>query len=595
MYVKRHAVRRGSKRYVYLRLVEAYRDEQGRVRHRVLRTLGREDQLKASGQLEQLAGSFARLDPPLVGVRREVGPLLLASHFLGELGVAGAIDAALPQHGRSQLSVGEAVCVLVASRLCSPSPLYDVAGWASGAAVHELLGIPAQLLNDARLGRALEIFAVYAEHLRGVLAARAIERFGVDAGRLHVDLTTVRVTGAYEDAALVCKGWGADRRVERQVRTLQGTSHDGVALYLRPDPGNSAELTLVGQSLQRLLEFSKPGMLIVCNSVCGQPKTLCEIARAGLEFIVPLRANTGFKERFLADVGQSALRPLRYVAERERKLPAALRTRYRGALRGWEFTDPETGERLQLRVAYIHSSEETSEVAAARERALTKAEEALARVKRGLGGRYYKTRRQVERRVGAILTENITGLITVKVATSKGKPTISWQRDQDAITQAAATDGIYALATNLTGRLSPGRVLRLYKDQQIVERRHRDLKQTLKVRPIFLHNDDRIYALISILGIALLTFGLIETQTRQALDREERQELEGLLPEGHSAKPTARNILAAFQGLGLTYTHNGIQLDRLTHTQQRILELLEIQPPWPKQRPRAISNCGKWG
>ena len=36
MYVKRHAVRRGGRRYVYLRLVQAYRDEQGRVRHRVL-------------------------------------------------------------------------------------------------------------------------------------------------------------------------------------------------------------------------------------------------------------------------------------------------------------------------------------------------------------------------------------------------------------------------------------------------------------------------------------------------------------------------------------------------------------------------------
>ena len=60
MYVKRHAVRRGRKRYVYLRLVQAYRDEHGRVRHRVLKTLGREDELKASGQLEQLMGSFAQ-------------------------------------------------------------------------------------------------------------------------------------------------------------------------------------------------------------------------------------------------------------------------------------------------------------------------------------------------------------------------------------------------------------------------------------------------------------------------------------------------------------------------------------------------------
>ena len=56
MYVKRHAVRRGRKRYMYLRLVQAYRDEEGRVRHRVLRTLGRKDELKASGQLEQLMG-----------------------------------------------------------------------------------------------------------------------------------------------------------------------------------------------------------------------------------------------------------------------------------------------------------------------------------------------------------------------------------------------------------------------------------------------------------------------------------------------------------------------------------------------------------
>ena len=54
MYVKRHKVRRGGREYVYLRLVEAYRDPGGQVRHRLLRTLGREDQLKESGQLDQL-------------------------------------------------------------------------------------------------------------------------------------------------------------------------------------------------------------------------------------------------------------------------------------------------------------------------------------------------------------------------------------------------------------------------------------------------------------------------------------------------------------------------------------------------------------
>ena len=593
MFVKETKVKRGGREYSYVQLVEGYRDENGKVRHRVVANLGRKDVLKDSGQLEALAGSFARLDPPMAGTRRSVGPLLLVERFLRELAVKDTVDGALPRSARSILSVGEVVCALVASRLCSPSPLYDIAGWASGAAVHELLGIPPALLNDDRLGRALECFAVYAEDLRSRVAARAIETFGVSAGRLHVDLTTVGVCGAYEHSALIAKGWASDRRVARQVRTLQACTPDGTVIYSRPDPGNAAELTLVGASLERLLAVSGPGLLIVCDSAMGQPKTMREIDHAGVRFIVPLRASAGFRERFLAEVGHDALRRVRYVPQREQKLPSQRRTVFKGALRDWEIPANDTHPSLTLRVAYIHSSEEAAQVADARERALRKAEDALERVRNGLGGRYYKTREQVERRVGQIIGVNIAGLIDVVVSTRKGKLTLAWERNQDAITTAASFDGIYALATNLPGRLTAGQVLRLYKAQQIVERRHRDLKQTLKVRPIFLHNDDRVYALLSIVGISLLIFGLIEAQTRAALGPE--QQLPGLLPEGRAARPTGRNILAAFQGLGLTYTHTGIQLDPLTDTQQHILELLRIQPPWPQQADHALTNCGKWG
>lgn len=101
------------------------------------------------------------------------------------------------------------------------------------------------------------------------------------------------------------------------------------------------------------------------------------------------------------------------------------------------------------------------------------------------------------------------------------------------------------------------------------------------MRPLFLHNDDRIEALISIVGLALVVFGLIELGLRKALGDEEV--LEGLLPESRAARPIGRNILAAFQGLGLTYTRDGIVLDRLTHSQRRILELLEVPIPWPEQ------------
>lgn len=600
MFVKETTVKKGERSYTYVQLVEGYRDERGRVRHRVVANLGRKEELKASGQLEKLAGAFARLDPPLVGVRREVGALLLAWHFLGELDVAGTVDRSLPRSERSELSVGEVVCALVASRLCSPSPLYDIAGWASGAAVRELFGIPPALLNDDRLGRALERFAVYAESVRGLLAARAIERFGQDAGRLHVDLTTVRVAGAYEDSALVAKGWGSDRRVARQVRTLQAATGDGVSLYLRPDPGNCSELALVGASLERLAAFSKPGMLMVCDSALGQPKPLCQIHRAGLRFIVLLKTSTGFQERYLSELGPGGLSAIRHVAERERRLAPAQRTKYRGAITDWQLEDPETGEQRSFRLAYIHSSEEQQQVADARERALSKAEAELQRVRNGLGGRYYKTTTQIERRVGQIIAKNIQGLICVTVGQdTAGKPTISWKRDEQAIAHAARTDGIYALATNIPGRLTAGRILRLYKEQELVERRHRDLKQTLKVRPIFLHNDDRIYALISIIGIALLIFGLLESQLRAALqaDNQHHDNRLPLLPEARLAKPTGANILAAFQGVDLTYTHHGIELDPLTPTQQRILDLLEIQPPWPQrgQEDLDATNRGKRG
>lgn len=55
------------------------------------------------------------------------------------------------------------------------------------------------------------------------------------------------------------------------------------------------------------------------------------------------------------------------------------------------------------------------------------------------------------------------------------------------------------------------------------------------------------------------------------------------LPEGRAAKPTARAVLAAFEGLHLTYTATGPVLDRLTRVQRTILAHLNIPLPWPEK------------
>lgn len=579
MYVKRVVVRRGESSYAYLRLVEAYRQD-GKVRHRVIANLGREDVLKASGQLDQLAASFARLDPPPWGTRREVGSLLLVRHYLHRLGLVKIVDEAVPQRGRAQLTHGEVVAALIANRLSAPAPLYDVAGWASSAAVHELLDAPAALLGDDRLGRALEAFAPVAASVRGAAMLTAIETFGADAARLHLDLTTLTVCGAYPGSDLVGKGWSSARTVQRQVRVLAASNSTGVPLYVRPHPGSAAELTCLGQAMDELAALLPPGLLVVADSALGHWKNLRDVDRAGLRFIVPLRESTGYFDRFLTEVGHDQLRPIRHVSRREQHLPPHRRTHYRGALRNWDVTDPKTNTMHHFRVAYIWSSEEARSVAEARQRALAKAEAELARVHRGLGRQHYKTPQQVQARVNRIIGPNVQALLTVTIATEDGRPTLAWQRNQETIDAAARHDGIYALATNLPGRLTPSSVLSLYKNQHVVELAHRANKSVLNVRPIFLHNDDRITALVSIVGLALLIYGLIETDLRQALGPD--QQLPGLLPERRSARPTGRNILAAFQGLGATYTPHGLRLDRLTNTQRTILEHLNIALPWPE-------------
>lgn len=334
---------------------------------------------------------------------------------------------------------------------------------------------------------------------------------------------------------------------------------------------------------------------MVADSALGRLGNLCAADRAGVGFVVPLRADTGWAEQFTRDVGElDHLVDLDYVSQRERRLAAAQRTRWCGVLRAFPVTDPATQDRHDLRVAYIWSSEEATSVADARERALTKAEDIFARVKRGLGGRYYKTRKQVDAKVATTLGSHIDGLLTVRTGTRNGKPTLTWQRDPDAIAAAARLDGLYALATNLPDPLTATDVLRIYKDQWIVEQRHRDLKQTLRVRPVFLHNDDRIEALVAVVGIALLIFGLIEADMRCRLPPHDPR-LPGLLPERRAAKPTGRNILAAFQGLGLTYTSHGPLLDPLTPTQRLILALLDIPLPWPEQTQPELNlqRCGK--
>src|SRR5260221_13272693 len=116
MYTKVKTVRRGGRRYEYLELVEGRR-EGTRVRQHVVANLGRLDELKAGGKLEQLVAGLARLDQPPPGSRRHAGPLLIAPRYLRRLGAAEGVNAAAPRPGKALASHAAVARVLAARRL----------------------------------------------------------------------------------------------------------------------------------------------------------------------------------------------------------------------------------------------------------------------------------------------------------------------------------------------------------------------------------------------------------------------------------------------------------------------------------------------
>lgn len=130
-----------------------------------------------------------------------------------------------------------------------------------------------------------------------------------------------------------------------------------------------------------------------------------------------------------------------------------------------------------------------------------------------------------------------------------GKPTLSWHFDDDALTAEAATDGWYALLTNLDPEtVDAAEVLRRYKGQEAVERRYSSIKGPLAVAPMFLKNNRRIEALITVICLALLIFCLVERALRLAI--APAHVLAGLYA-GRPAKPTGRLIFTALSRLRL--------------------------------------------
>jgi transposase len=496
-------------------------------------------------------------------VTKRLGALPVAAEFLRRLDVAGIIDVLCPPDPRADLTHGQVIEALVANRLTSPAPLFRVGDWAREWAVEEVFGIEAGLLNDDRLARALDAIAPHLDRLAGSVGAAAIGAFGLDTARIHWDMTSMSVHGAYpvedqdEDYPVVKYGHPKDRRVDlKQVQAGLGVSADGgVPVHAKVFDGGAGEVAQVVDAMKALRQLAgERRLLLVADSKLYSWGNIAALLDAGVDFIAPVPA-ARVDDAFYAGLDLQQAAPVDYTAEREERLPPEQRGRHRVLEDVHRIPGPRKRDRvLEVRRVLVHSTGSAAGQRQAREKRLAKAGAELAKVQRGAGGRYYNTPEKIAARVGVIAkTRRVASCLRTAITTDQqGRPALDWHFDERVLAAEAAADGWYALITSRPAEQSgPEEVLLDYKGQGGIERRYGDFKGPLAVTPVFVQHNRRVAALVQVICLALLVFCLIERQVRQALDRDGDGRMAGLYPNGQRVRPTGRMILNHLGGLQL--------------------------------------------
>jgi transposase len=542
-------------------------------------------------------GSGSTPSGPIYGppsLEKALGSLPLVADYCRRLGIAERVDELCPMRevSTSSLTHGPVIELLIANRLTSPKPLVHIQDWAQTWAVPEVFGASAEALSDDRIGRALDAVAEKLDQITGSIGLAAIEEFGLDVSQMHWDMTSMSLHGSYaeveEKFPTPKYGHPKDRRPDlKQVQAGLGVSNDGaVPVFHHAYDGGAGEVAQVVEAMKRMQKLAGPAkLLIVGDSKLVSYPNASAMAAKKVGFIAPASKNHVDAQTLAVQRLDQAIE-VDYVAARD----ARRRPENRGRWFVREDTMQLPGPRkrdpaVPLRRVFVYSTARAGAAQASRAKKLDRARGDLERVGRSLGSRHYPDEAAVTERVRAISrTRRVSAYLRTQTGTDPdtNKPTLTWSFDQQAIDAEAATDGWYALLTNLDpAEADAAEVLRRYKGQEAVERRYQAFKGPLAVAPLFLKNNRRIAALITVICLALLIFCLVEREVRRAIGPNEKVDR---LYAGQPARPTGRLVFEALSGLRLLPGEAGQPwtVPRPSTVAVHLLELLRVDPRRPR-------------
>jgi len=544
MFIRQFFQKKNGKRHAYWALVESYRAERG-PRQRVVAWLGRLDEAGRLG-VQQAADERAAKPPDETqqtffdedaeateprwvevnasAVRVEnslqFGGPWLALELIRHVQLDAFFARVMPR-GRERVPWSLSALILVIGRLLEPaSELHTSEQWYPKTALPELLGVPADRVDDNRLYRALDALLPHKEQLEVHLKNRLGELFDLQYDLLLYDVTSTFFEGQCESNPMAQRGYSRDQRSDcKQVCIGLVVSRCGMPLGYEVFAGNTADVTTVQQIVSTMEQrYGKSDRVWVMDRGMVSEENI-EFLRSG-------------GRRYIVGTPKSMLKKF------ERELLKEDWHTVRDGIEVKLCQPPRDGDDRQPAEALEHT--ETFILCRSRDR-LKKDEAILRRFEqkiedrlKSMTSRCEKQRRdpmKVEREVGRLLGQNTRAAklfeVTVE-STGEGHARMTWKKIAAVRDWATLSAGCYLLRTNIAD-WSDEELWKAYIQLTEAEAAFRIHKSDLSIRPIWHQKQDRVLAHILVCFLAYVLWKtLSQLCDRAGLGSEPRRVLSEL-------------------------------------------------------------------
>lgn len=550
----------------YLQLVEAFRDDAGKAKHRTLVTLGRLDQLTDSldaviSGLLKVTGrpDFLKLPLPAVEFEsaRALGNVWALNELWASLGF-GELRRVF-RKTRHQIDVEALMRVMVFNRLCDPESKLGVLRWLDTVAMP---GIDVESITHQHLLRCMDALIDHQADVDEVVAGLLRPLIDQALSVVFYDMTTIRAAGlSDEDRDVRQFGMAKEGLIARQIMLGVVQTGDGLPIYHEVFAGNTAESPTLLPTLRTVLERFPSIRRVVL------------VADRGLLSIDNLDA--------LADIRLDSGEPLEFVLA----VPGRRYSEFADLLRPYHeqqcvpATEEVVGELAwrDLRLVVAHNPQVASETQTLR-REKIQALEAQAAAWVGkldaqdvgvkARGKKLSDSGAKARLYHAVKESRLAHVVRVDLKNEL----FSYEINHDALALAERMDGKLLLVTNCQD-LPPQGIVDRYKSLADIERGFRVLKSEIEIGPVFHRLPERIKAHASLCFIALILYRVMR-QRLKAADSDLSPEralaqLQRLQQHQIRINPSAKTITG---------------ISRLSQTHDRVFAALNLKKPAQPQQ-----------